>query len=36
LLDPADQIIVATARCHNLRLLTGDDRIRRWGKIPFV
>jgi PIN domain nuclease of toxin-antitoxin system len=31
--DPADQIIVATARCLNRRLLTGDERIRRWGKV---
>lgn len=34
--DPADQIIVATARCHGLRLLTADERIRRWGKVLFV
>lgn len=34
--DPADQIIVATARCHGLRLLTADDRIRQWGKIMVV
>ena len=25
--DPADQIIVATARTHNLSLLTADERI---------
>lgn len=31
--DPADQIIVATARCHDLMLVTGDDRIRNWGKV---
>jgi PIN domain nuclease of toxin-antitoxin system len=31
--DPADQIIVATARCLNLRLLTADERIRKWGKV---
>jgi PIN domain nuclease of toxin-antitoxin system len=31
--DPADQIIVATARCHGLTLITGDDRIRKWGKV---
>lgn len=31
--DPADQIIVATARCHGLRLLTADDRIIKWGKV---
>ena len=34
--DPADQIIVATARCHGLRLITADEHIRRWGKIPLV
>jgi PIN domain nuclease of toxin-antitoxin system len=31
--DPADQIIVATARCHGLKLMTDDDRIRKWGKV---
>ena len=31
--DPADQIIVATARCHGLRLVTADQRIRKWGKV---
>lgn len=25
--DPADRVIVATARIHNLRLLTSDQRI---------
>ena len=34
--DPADQIIVATARCHGLRLVTADERIRRWGKVPLI
>ena len=34
--DPADQIIVATARCHGLRLMTADEQIRRWGKIPLI
>ena len=34
--DPADRIIVATARCHGLRLLTADERIRRWGKVPLA
>ncbi len=34
--DPADQIIVATARCHGLRLMTADENIRRWGKVPLV
>ena len=27
--DPADQLIAATARCHELRLLTADEAIRR-------
>ena len=31
--DPADQIIVATARCHDLTLITADERIRRWAKV---
>ncbi len=34
--DPADQIIVATARCHGLALATADDRIRRWGRVSVV
>ena len=34
--DPADQIIVASARCHGLRLATADERIRRWGKVSLV
>ena len=34
--DPADQIIVATARCLNLKLLTQDERIRAWGKVRLV
>lgn len=34
--DPADQIIVATARCHGLRLLTADERIQKWGRHPIV
>jgi PIN domain nuclease of toxin-antitoxin system len=34
--DLADQIIVATARCHGLTLLTADDRIRKWGKVPIL
>jgi PIN domain nuclease of toxin-antitoxin system len=32
--DPADQIIVATARLHGLSLMTADERIRSWGKVP--
>ena len=34
--DPADQIIIATARCHGLQLVTSDERIRRWGKVPVI
>ncbi|MCC6953329.1 MAG: type II toxin-antitoxin system VapC family toxin [Deltaproteobacteria bacterium] len=34
--DPADRLIVATSRCHNLRLLTADKQIRKWGKVPLV
>ncbi len=34
--DPADRIIAATARCHGLRLLTADDKIRRWGGVPII
>jgi len=34
--DPADQIIVATARCHGLSLITADERIRKWGKVNLV
>jgi PIN domain nuclease of toxin-antitoxin system len=34
--DPADRIIVATARVHGLRLLTADERIVQWGKVPLV
>ncbi len=34
--DPADQIIVATAHCHRLPLLTADERIRNWGKVALV
>lgn len=32
--DPADQIIVATARIHGLPLMTADERIRKWAKVP--
>lgn len=34
--DPADQLIVATARVHGLPLMTADDRIRNWGKIRIL
>jgi PIN domain nuclease of toxin-antitoxin system len=34
--DPTDQIVVATARCHDLTLVTADARIRKWGKVRVV
>lgn len=34
--NPADQIIVATARVYGLRLITSDERIIRWGKVPLL
>jgi PIN domain nuclease of toxin-antitoxin system len=34
--DPADQIIVATARCFGLTLVTHDDRIESWGKVALL
>ncbi len=34
--DPADQIIVATARVHGLRLVTADRRIERSGTVSIV
>lgn len=34
--DPADQIIVATARVHELTLVTVDDRIRKAGVAPIL
>ena len=34
--DPADQVIVATARCHGLTLLTRDDAIRDSGVVPVL
>lgn len=34
--DPADQMIVATARLHGLPLMTADVRIRKWGKVPLL
>jgi PIN domain nuclease of toxin-antitoxin system len=34
--DPADQLIVATARLHGLPLMTADERIRRWGKVAVL
>jgi PIN domain nuclease of toxin-antitoxin system len=34
--DPADQIIVATARSHECRLLTADERIRNYPHVETV
>ena len=34
--DPADRIIVATARCHGLTLLTTDAGIRLSGNVPVI
>jgi PIN domain nuclease of toxin-antitoxin system len=34
--DPADQLIVATARIHGLRLVTADTRIRDAGGVSVI
>jgi PIN domain nuclease of toxin-antitoxin system len=34
--DPADQIIVATALVHGLRLVSDDARIQRWRGVPML
>ena len=34
--DPADQLIVATALVHGLRLISDDARIRQWGGVPLL
>jgi len=34
--DPADQLIVATALVHGLRLISDDTRIRQWGRLPLL
>jgi PIN domain nuclease of toxin-antitoxin system len=34
--DPADQIIVATALVHGLRLISNDTRIRQWNGLPML
>ena len=34
--DPADQIIVATARCHELKLLTCDERIKNYKNVTVL
>lgn len=34
--DPADQLLVATARVHNLRLLTSDHKILAYPFVPLA
>lgn len=34
--DPADQLIVATAWVHGLRLISNDARIHRWARVPLL
>ena len=34
--DPADQLIVATALVHGLRLISDDTRIRQWGAVRLL
>ena len=34
--DPADQLIVATALVHGLRLISDDARIRQWAGVPLL
>lgn len=34
--DPADQIIVATARVHEAPLLSSDEKIRRYPHVPLL
>jgi PIN domain nuclease of toxin-antitoxin system len=34
--DPADQLIVATAVVHGLRLISNDKRTREWGGVPML
>ncbi len=34
--DPADQLIVATALIHGLRLISDDARIRQWLGVPML
>lgn len=31
--DPADRLLVATARVHNLRIATADSRILKYGSV---
>lgn len=34
--DPADRIIMGTARCHSLTLITADQRIRATGLVKVL
>jgi PIN domain nuclease of toxin-antitoxin system len=34
--DPSDQIIIATARCHGLRLMTEDATIRAYSGVTLA
>jgi PIN domain nuclease of toxin-antitoxin system len=34
--DSADQLIVATALVHGLRLISNDTRIRQWNGVPLL
>ena len=34
--DPADRLIVASARVHGLRLVTADENIRRSGTVAVI
>ena len=34
--DPADQMIVSTARIHRIPLMTADERIIKWGKVSLI
>jgi PIN domain nuclease of toxin-antitoxin system len=34
--DPADQLIVATALVHGLRLISNDTRIKQWAGVPLL
>lgn len=34
--DPADQLIVATALIHGLRLISDGARIRQWRGVPML
>jgi predicted nucleic acid-binding protein len=36
LVDPADQLIAATALVHGLLLISDDARIRQWGGVRLL